>query len=112
MYFLYTTSYTTTTVYVVVRLGVVEKKLDVVLGVLLSFCRGNAVCSYLELRKRFMSKTGLISRYAFDNWVIYCIAEGYVEPLDGARETGNSVVYKVFVDVVRCKLKKLGYGLL
>lgn len=79
----------------VVKLGSREEK-TVEICRILRDVSGNGYVSYPCLRGLFMKRLGLVSRYAFDNWVIYCISEDWLKPVDGSiRQTGNTVVYEV-----------------
>jgi hypothetical protein len=62
-----------------------------------------------------MQRVGLLSRYAFDNWVTFCFSCGYIKPVVCSLAlsvplTGNSVVYEIYRDVVLADLSDCSGG--
>lgn len=88
-----------------------QEKINEVLRILDEYSKRGKTVSYPILREQFIQRLGLVSRYAFDNWVLYCIAKGYIKSVGSSvRQTGNKVVYEIFVDVVRRDCPDVGHG--
>lgn len=81
-----------------VNLGCKDIEIDEMVSILRELSSKADNVGYPELRRIFVRRMGLISRCAFDYWVVFCISNGWLEPIGSIRETGGRLEYLILRD--------------